>query len=54
MKLEALKRRLDKRRPMAAVSMRFPADILEDLKRVAPLRGSRPKFPGRDKVQLID
>ena len=39
MKLEALKKRLDKRRPMTAVSMRFPADVIEDLKRVAPLRG---------------
>ena len=39
MKLEALKRRLDKHRPMTAVSMRFPADVIEDLKRVAPLRG---------------
>ena len=39
MKLEALKRRLDKRRPMTAISMRFPADVIEDLKRVAPLRG---------------
>ena len=39
MKLEALKGRPDKRRPMTAVSMRFPADVIEDLKRVAPLRG---------------
>ena len=39
MKLEALKKRLDKRRPMTATSMRFPADVIEDLKRVAPLRG---------------
>ena len=39
MKLEELKRRLDKRRPMTAISMRFPADVIEDLKRVAPLRG---------------
>ena len=39
MKLEALKSRLDKHRPMTAVSMRFPADVIEDLKRVAPLRG---------------
>ena len=39
MKLEALKIRLDKRRPMTAISMRFPEDVIEDLKRVAPLRG---------------
>ena len=39
MKLEALKRRLDKRRPTTAASMRFPADVIEDLKRVAPRRG---------------
>ena len=43
MKLEALKRCPDKRRPMTATSMRFPADVIEDLKRVAPLRG----FTGR-------
>jgi len=39
MKLEQLKKRLDKHRPMTTISMRFPADVLEDLKRVAPLRG---------------
>jgi hypothetical protein len=39
MKLEQLKRRLDKQRPMTTISMRFPVDVLEDLKRVAPLRG---------------
>lgn len=39
MKLEQLKRRLDKQRPMTIISMRFPVDVLEDLKRVAPLRG---------------
>ena len=39
MKLEQLKKRLDKQRPMTTISMRFPADVLEDLKRVAPLRG---------------
>ena len=39
MKLEQLKKRLDKQRPMTTISMRFPADVLEELKRVAPLRG---------------
>src|ERR671923_356453 len=39
MKLEQLKKRLDKQRPMTTISMRFPVDVLDDLKRVAPLRG---------------
>ena len=38
MKLDQLKKRLDKRRPMTTISMRFPIDVIEDLKRVAPLR----------------
>jgi hypothetical protein len=39
MKLEQLKKRLDKQRPMTTISMRFPMDVLDDLERVAPLRG---------------
>jgi len=39
MKLERLKKRLDRNRPMTTVSIRFPLDVIEDLKRVAPLRG---------------
>lgn len=39
MKFEALKKRLRKDRPMKTVSIRFPEDVIEDLKRVAPLRG---------------
>lgn len=39
MKLEHLKKRLDRNRPMAMVSIRVPVDVIEDLKRVAPLRG---------------
>ena len=39
MKLEHLKKRLDRNRPMTTVSIRFPADVIEDLKRVAPPRG---------------
>ncbi len=39
MKLEQLKKRLNKQRPMTTISMRFPEDVLDDLKRIAPLRG---------------
>jgi hypothetical protein len=39
MKLEQLRKRLDKQRPMNTISMCFPMDVLDDLKRVAPLRG---------------
>ena len=39
MKIEHLKKRLDKQRPMTTISMRFPADVIDDLKRIAPLRG---------------
>lgn len=39
MKLEALKKRLRKDRPMLTVSIRFPEDVIEDLKRIAPLTG---------------
>jgi hypothetical protein len=39
MKLEHLKKRLERNRPMTTVSIRFPLDVIEDLKRVAPLRG---------------
>ena len=38
MKFEQLKKRLDRQRPMTTISMRFPVDVLDDLKRVAPLR----------------
>ena len=34
MKLEQLKKRLDKQRPMTTISVRFPVDVLDDLKRV--------------------
>ena len=27
----------DKRRPVTVISMRFPSDVIDDLKRVAPL-----------------
>ena len=39
MKFEQLKKRLDKNRPMTTIPIRFPEDVIDDLKRVAPLRG---------------
>lgn len=39
MKIEDLKKRLDKNRPMTTVTIRIPEDVIEDLKRVAPLLG---------------
>ena len=39
MKPEALKKRLKRDRPMTTVTIRMPADVIEDLKRIAPLLG---------------
>ena len=39
MKTEQVKRRLRKNRPMVTISLRIPEDVIDDLKRVAPLRG---------------
>ncbi|MFM7602259.1 MAG: hypothetical protein ACKO7R_13850 [Pseudanabaena sp.] len=39
MKLKTLKQRLDKNRPMTTVTIRIPEDVIEDLKKVAPLLG---------------
>jgi hypothetical protein len=39
MKVEALKKRLEKNRPMTSITIRIPEDVIEDLKRVAPLLG---------------
>ncbi len=39
MKAEQLKQRLQKDRPNVMVSIRMPEDVVEDLKRVAPLLG---------------
>jgi hypothetical protein len=39
MKTEALKQRLDRNRPMTTVTIRIPEDVIEDLKKVAPLLG---------------
>ncbi len=39
MKMADVKKRLVKKRPMTTISMRIPMDVIEDLKRVATLRG---------------
>lgn len=39
MKIETLKKRLDKNRPMMTVTLRMPEDVVEDLKRIAPTLG---------------
>lgn len=39
MKVEALKKRLDRNRPMTTITIRIPEDVIEDLKRVAPMLG---------------
>ncbi len=39
MKVETLKKRLDKNRPMNVVTLRMPQDVIEDLKRIAPKLG---------------
>ncbi|MEL6381532.1 MAG: hypothetical protein AAFQ89_03480 [Cyanobacteria bacterium J06626_18] len=39
MKAESLKKRLHRNRPMTTVTLRMPEDVIEDLKRIAPLLG---------------
>ena len=39
MKTETLKKRLDKNRPMTTITIRIPEDVVDDLKRLAPLLG---------------
>jgi len=39
MKIETLKKRLNKDRPMTVITMRIPEDVITDLKQVAPLLG---------------
>jgi hypothetical protein len=39
MKFDHLKKHLGRNRPMTTVSIRFPLDIIEDLKRAVPLQG---------------
>ena len=39
MKTNDLKKRLQKDRPMDVISLRMPKDVVDDLKRIAPLLG---------------
>jgi hypothetical protein len=39
MKMAKLRKRLRPDRPMTTISLRMPEDVIEDLKRVAPLLG---------------
>jgi hypothetical protein len=39
MKIENLKKRINRNRPMTSVTLRMPEDVVEDLKRVAPHLG---------------
>ena len=39
MKISDLKQRLHKNRAMVTISLRMPADVVEDLKRIAPRLG---------------
>jgi hypothetical protein len=39
MKVETLKKRLNRNRTMTSIAIRIPEDAIEDLKRVAPLLG---------------
>jgi len=39
MKMETIKRRLAKDRPMVSVTLRMPEDLVADMKRIAPLKG---------------
>lgn len=39
MKAETLKKRLRRDRPMTTVTLRMPEDVIEDLKRIAPILG---------------
>lgn len=39
MKMETVKKRLARNRPMISVTLRMPEDVVDDLKRIAPLRG---------------
>ena len=41
MKLDTIRKRLAPNRPMVAVTLRMPADVIEDLKRIAPMKGIR-------------
>ena len=39
METSILKERLQEKRPMTMISLRMPEDVVEDLKRIAPLLG---------------
>lgn len=39
MKMETIKKRLAKDRPMISVTLRMPEDVVEDLKHMAPMKG---------------
>jgi hypothetical protein len=39
MKMDKLKQRLAKGRPMVSISIRMPEDVVDELKRIAPLLG---------------
>ena len=39
MKIENLKKRLNPKRPMIAVTIRMPKDVVDDLKQIAPSLG---------------
>ncbi len=39
MKTSKLKERLQEKRPMTMISLRMPDDVIDDLKRIAPLLG---------------
>lgn len=39
MSIERLKSRLSKDRPMTSITVRMPQDVVESMKRIAPLRG---------------
>ena len=39
MKINKLKERLRRDRPMTTISLRMPEDVIDDLKRIAPLLG---------------
>lgn len=39
MKVEVLKKRLDRNRPMTTITISIPEDVIEDLQRIAPMLG---------------
>ena len=39
MKIEKLKKRMNRDRPMTSVTLRMPEDVVDDLKQMAPLLG---------------